>query len=89
MEEKKQRNLNIMKKLGDLKTDNLKKRSNLPKYEQKVQQIENYVTDRKEKIDRSRKLFEQKQIEIKRLVKLRLQQLFKYVFPINKVNPQT
>ncbi|XP_018571813.1 beclin 1-associated autophagy-related key regulator isoform X2 [Anoplophora glabripennis] len=74
-------------KLKDIKDRNEKRDRSLPRYEQKVQELENYAAGCKDEVEKWYGISNEKQNRIRKLVKLRIQQLFKYIFPIVEVKP--
>ncbi|CAG9813648.1 unnamed protein product [Phaedon cochleariae] len=87
LENKKQSKVSNEVKFLELKDKNEKRNRSLPKYDNKVQELENYVAVRREKVEKIRDTTREKQEELKKLVKIRIQQLFKYIFPISTVKP--
>lgn len=73
--------------MAELKEKNDKRNKILPKYDLKVQELENHVAVRKEKVEKILDTYKEKQEILKRIVRLRIQQLFKFIFPITVVKP--
>ncbi|KAG5877804.1 hypothetical protein JTB14_036826 [Gonioctena quinquepunctata] len=71
VEEKKQKKVLNNAKLLEMKDKNEKRNKSLPKYDNKVQEIENYVAARR----------------VEEAGSVRIQQLFKYIFPITITKP--
>ncbi|KAF2899294.1 hypothetical protein ILUMI_06874 [Ignelater luminosus] len=89
LEEKKVKQIKLKKELTELKAKNEKLARDLPKYEEKVSEIERYVYGKEEKIHRSKRKLEEKQRELKQLIRIRIRQLIKYIFPITIVQPKS
>lgn len=53
----------------------------------KVQELENHVAVRKEKVEKCMETYKEKQEMLKKIMCLRIQQLFKFIFPITIVEP--
>lgn len=87
LEEKKRMILINNLKLKDIKDRNEKRGQSLPRYDQKVQELENYVAGCKDAVEKWHRISMEKQNEIRKLVKLRIQQLFKFIFPVCEVKP--
>ncbi|CAH1110736.1 unnamed protein product [Psylliodes chrysocephalus] len=87
IEEKKIKRALNNEKLASLKDKNEKRTESLPKYENKVREHESYVGLRHEKVVKARGNVKKKQDELRQLVRMRIQQLFKYIFPICIVKP--
>lgn len=88
VEEKREQKQIIQEKLEKLTAKNEQINKMLPRYEEKVHQIETILANRKEKNDKIRNNLKECEKELKRLVRLRLEQLMKYIFPIKQVKPQ-
>ncbi|XP_056638534.1 beclin 1-associated autophagy-related key regulator isoform X2 [Diorhabda sublineata] len=87
LEEKRYRRTINNTSLATLRDKNERGSKSLPKYDNKVHEIESFVCSKQEKVEKTRDSVKEKQEELKKLVKLRIQQLFKYIFPITIVNP--
>lgn len=87
IEDKRQRKIPHNEKLMDLRFKNDKWNKTLPMYERKVQEIETNVAVRREKVERTRKTALEHQEKLKKLTRLRIRQLFEYIFPITTVKP--
>lgn len=72
-------------RLFDLKQKNEKLSRSLPKYEERVEKLETYVAGKREDIQRKSEELTLCQEQLKKLVKIRIQQLIQYIFPIAKV----
>ncbi|CAH0550566.1 unnamed protein product [Brassicogethes aeneus] len=88
LEEKKQRRIVHKEKLISLKQNNEERHKSLPKYDQKIHSLESYIERKFEEYDRNSEAFKKGEINLKKLTKLRVHQLFKYIFPITKVSPK-
>lgn len=73
--------------MTELKEKNDKRNKILPKYDLKVQELENHVAVRKEKVEKMAETYREKQEILKKIVRLRIEQLFKFIFPITVVTP--
>lgn len=60
----------------------------LPRYREKVERLENYNLNTKEKIERTSEELLVAQEQVKKIVKIRINQLMKYIFPISAVYPK-
>ncbi|KAL3286264.1 hypothetical protein HHI36_000774 [Cryptolaemus montrouzieri] len=89
VEEKQRKRIDYNKELSNLIDHNDKRARFQAKCDSKVQEVEQYVEDERDKLISNRKNLREKKKEVKRLVKIRLQQLSKYIFPISKVYPKT
>ncbi|CAG9838268.1 unnamed protein product [Diabrotica balteata] len=73
--------------LSALRDKNEKRTKALPRYDTKCQEMETIVSHKNEKVERVSESNREKQEELKKLVRLRIHQLFKYIFPITVVKP--
>ncbi|VEN54074.1 unnamed protein product [Callosobruchus maculatus] len=87
VEDKKQTKTTNTARIIELKEKNEKRNKSLPKYNLKVQELEDFVSVKREKVEKLKEAQKQKQEELKKLVRLRIQQLFKFIFPISVVKP--
>lgn len=87
MEEKKQKRLKYLADLTKLREEVKRTSEKLIRYDHKVSQVEQCAAEKREKVEKQQELLQQKQQEIMRLTRLRIDQL-KYVFPITKVEPK-
>ncbi|KAG8325820.1 hypothetical protein J6590_058017 [Homalodisca vitripennis] len=70
-----------------LNSDNEKSENYLPMYKSKVDQLEKYVVDHSSGVvARQQKLTEVRQ-ELKKVIRARIHELVKYIFPISVVQP--
>lgn len=74
-----------MNRLNELKQKNEKLSKSLPKYEERVEKLETYVGGKREDIQKKYEELTSCQEQLKKLVKIRIQQLIQYIFPISKV----
>lgn len=84
--ERKQKKEQNSNKLTELKHKNEKLSKSLPKYEERVEKLETYVAGKREDIEKNFEELIVCQEQLKRLVKVRIQQLIQYIFPIGKVD---
>ncbi|KAK9875386.1 hypothetical protein WA026_007781 [Henosepilachna vigintioctopunctata] len=77
------------KRFSDLHHQNEKKGTLQTLCDRKVQEVEQYVDYEKDKLTNNRRNLYEKRKVIKRLEKIRLQQLSKYIFPISKEYPKS
>ncbi|KAH0815586.1 hypothetical protein GEV33_007205 [Tenebrio molitor] len=87
VEEKKQKRLKYLADLTKLREEVKRTSEKLIRYDHKVSQVEQCAAEKREKVEKQQELLQQKQQEIMRLTRLRIDQL-KYVFPITKVEPK-
>ncbi|CAH1993951.1 unnamed protein product [Acanthoscelides obtectus] len=85
VEEKKQMKTTNTARLVELKEKNEKRNKSLPKYNLKVQELEDFISVKREKVETFKETHKQKQEDSKKIVRLRIQQLFKFIFPISVV----
>lgn len=88
IDDKQKKKNDYQKEFLSLVSRNEKRTKNLPKYEKKVEEMEQYVGDEQEKLINNKIFLTEQKQEVKKLVKVRLQQLAKYIFPISKVYPK-
>jgi beclin 1-associated autophagy-related key regulator len=84
---KKQKRLKYLADLTKLREEVKRTSEKLIRYDHKVSQVEQCAAEKREKVEKQQELLQQKQQEIMRLTRLRIDQL-KYVFPITKVEPK-
>lgn len=87
VERKERKDYNI-RKLNELKRKNEKWTRSLPKYEERVEKLKNYVFDKGEDMEKKCGTLEVYQKELKAIARIRAQQLIRYIFPIEKVEPK-
>ncbi|CAG9860513.1 unnamed protein product [Phyllotreta striolata] len=87
IDEKKKKKVTNNEKLDSLKERNRNCLKYLPRYEKKVKEHESCVSFKYDKLERIKENAREKQDKLKKLSRLRIQQLFKYIFPICVVNP--
>lgn len=59
----------------------------LPKYDERVGRLERYVEERGEKVEKSRNVLAEEKEKLKKIARLRINQLIQYVFPIKPLHP--
>ncbi|KAF7265175.1 autophagy related protein 14 [Rhynchophorus ferrugineus] len=87
LKEKGQRRPDLKSTLEALNTRNRERNEIIRTFKTKSESLEDYVSDKWETVHTFRDNLHAKQKEVKKLAKLRVQQLFKYVFPISLVKP--
>lgn len=88
LEEKRQRKHSHTTRLADLRNKNYERENRLPSFEQKVEQVENYTYAKYDECQKQKDAFKKIEIGLKQITKLRVHQLFKYIFPITKISPR-
>ena len=71
--------------LAEVEKDKKDRLHRIPKYESRVDKVEDAVSDRQEKRARFQKAFLAKITNFKQLQKLRIRQLNQYIFPVHVV----
>ncbi|XP_050299469.1 beclin 1-associated autophagy-related key regulator [Anthonomus grandis grandis] len=87
IDQKREQRQTLGQKLSDLKQRNQERTEKLKAYKTKSESLEDCVGRKREDVSIAQEELKQKYVEIKRLAKLRVQQLFKYIFPISVVKP--
>lgn len=87
LEEKRQNRQTLNEKLAKLKENNEKGSEKLRHYKTKSGSLEDCVSKKHCDVSAVQDKLLNKSEEVKKLARLRVQQLFKYVFPISEVNP--
>lgn len=87
IEEKRQKKAYNTFKLEKLRKNNASGKDHLPLFEQKVEHLGTRVDMRREKIGTTNQTHLNQQEDLKIVVKRRMQQLLKFIFPITTVKP--
>lgn len=69
--------------LDEIKASNVR----LPKYDERVEKLERYVEQKMEKVEESKKSLSEEKEKIKKIARIRINQLIQYVFPITQIQP--
>lgn len=87
LEEKRQKRAALKQKLTELRERNNERSEKIKAYRTKSEALEDCVSKRCEEVSVAQENLNEKYVDIKKLARLRVQQLFKYVFPISVVKP--
>lgn len=73
--------------MTELAEQNKKRRSRLPRYEERVNRLENYVDSMALNVEKRQLAVRQIRDELKQIVRMSIQQLVQFIFPISSVPP--
>ncbi|XP_066158915.1 beclin 1-associated autophagy-related key regulator [Euwallacea fornicatus] len=87
LEEQRQKRQTLTEKLNELKDKNEKGSEKMRQYKTKSGSLDDVVSQKYNDVALVHETLLEKNEEVKKLARLRVQQLFKYIFPINEVKP--
>ncbi|CAH1183010.1 unnamed protein product [Ceutorhynchus assimilis] len=87
LEGKRQRKHFLNQKLAELKERNQERSEKLKAYKTKSAEVGDCAAIKSEKVSLAQEKLHKKNKEVKKIARLRVQQLFKYIFPISLVKP--
>lgn len=88
LEAKRKEQISNKERLEGLRKKNAKMTQQLPGYGKHVEKLETYNLKRREEVLQKQQEVLDKQTTLKRRVKLRIQQLVEYIFPIERIQPR-
>lgn len=87
LQEAKDRQDDSKKQLRHLATEVKTYNNRLPKYDDRVEKLERYVSQKAEKVEEKRRLLSTEREKLKKLARSRVKQLIEYIFPITQLQP--
>lgn len=74
--------------MAELTSTNEKQIISLPKYNDRVNKLASFITNRQDDIEKNKEKLSEVQEKLKKITKIRINQLVKYIFPIKHIQPK-